>query len=322
MGMHEDRLKAMRFEGPDQIPVEVNFLPATWRKYREDLDAVVAAHPSIFGPQGAVARDYDAVSGTYTQGEHIDAWGCVWSNIHEGCEAIVTGHPLPTRDAVNSLRPPPPGAGIPHGFMWLRLADLRGFEEIMVDFAEEPPELTRLIGIVRDYNVSEVERILSGFNGHAPDIMYFGDDLGMQNGLAISPAKWRKYLKPAFAAIYAPVKTRGIAIYMHTDGHILPIVGDLIDCGVDVINPQIRANGLAGLVATCKGKVCVDLDLDRQLFPFATPQQIDDHIRECIAALGSPQGGLWVKAECGPDVPLANVEAICSALERHRGMFS
>jgi hypothetical protein len=75
-------------------------------------------------------------------------------------------------------------------------------------------------------------------------------------------------------------------------------------------------------MATCKGKVCVDLDLDRQLFPFATPQQIDDHIRECIAALGSPQGGLWVKAECGPDVPLANVEAICSALERHRGMFS
>ncbi len=320
--MHEDRIRAMRFEGPERIPIGVNFLPATWRKYRADLDELVARHHEIFGPQNATDRDYDAVSGTYVMGDHVDAWGCVWSNIHEGCEAIVTGHPVPTREAVNSLSPPSPGAGLPHGFMWLRLADLRGFEELMVDFAEEPPELQRLIDIVRDYNVSEVERILAGMNGNRPELMYFGDDLGMQNALAISPPQWRAYLKPAFAAIYAPVKAKGIAIYMHTDGHILPIVPDLIDCGVDVVNPQIRANGLQGLVHTCKGKVCVDLDLDRQLFPFATPQQVDEHIRECIEALGSPEGGLWVKAECGPDVSLENIEAICNALERYRDMYS
>ncbi|MBD3177579.1 MAG: hypothetical protein GF320_20605, partial [Armatimonadia bacterium] len=287
MGMHEDRMKAMRFEGPERIPIACHFLPATWRKYRENLDEIVARHPEIFGPAAEGDRDYDAVSGTYVMGDHVDAWGCVWSNIQEGCEAIVTGHPVPTREDINSLEPPEPGAGTPHGFMWLRLGDLRGFEELMVDFAEEPPELQRLIDIVRDYNRGEVQRMLAGFNGNRPDMMYFGDDLGMQTALPISPPKWRKYLKPAFAAIYAPVKEKGIAVYMHTDGHILPIIPDLVDCGVNVVNPQIRANGLQGLVDVCKGKVCVDLDLDRQLFPFATPQQVDDHIKECVTELGS-----------------------------------
>ena len=58
------------------------------------------------------------------------------------------------------------------------------------------------------------------------------------------------------------------------------------------------------------------LDLDRQLFPFATPSEIVDHIGETHATLSSPQGGLILYAECEPDVPMENIEAICSALEK------
>jgi hypothetical protein len=65
----------------------------------------------------------------------------------------------------------------------------------------------------------------------------------------------------------------------------------------------------------------VDLDLDRQLFPFCTPDEIDAHVRQAIETLGSPRGGLWLKAEIGFDVPLENVEAICTALERHRATY-
>jgi uroporphyrinogen-III decarboxylase len=203
--------------------------------------------------------------------------------------------------------------------MWLRLSDLRGFEELMVDFAEEPGELQLLIDLVRDYNLGEIRRILEG---RPPGMIYFGDDLGMQTSLAIGAAKWRSYLKPCYAAFYSLCHGARQDVYMHTDGHLLPIVDDLIECGVDVLNPQIRANGLEGLVRTCKAKVCVDLDLDRQLMPFATPAEMDEHIRECTAALGAPEGGLWLKAEIGPDVPLANVKAIFAALERYRGMFA
>jgi len=88
-----------------------------------------------------------------------------------------------------------------------------------------------------------------------------------------------------------------------------------------VINPQIRANGLENLVIACKGTICVNLDLDRQLFPFCGPAEIDAHVRHCVERLGAPEGGLWLAAEIGPDVPLENVEAICCALERYRSYF-
>ena len=186
-----------------------------------------------------------------------------------------------------------------------------------MDFAEEPPELQKMIDIVLEYNMGEIRRMLQ----NPPPMAHFGDDLGMQTSLPISPEKWRKYLKPCFAKMYGLCHDAGTTVYMHTDGHIIPIIQDLVDAGVNVVNPQIRANGLDRLVDACKGKVCVNLDLDRQLFPFCKPEEIDGHVREAVEKLGSPEGGLWLSAECGPDVPLATIEAICQALEKYRSYF-
>jgi hypothetical protein len=318
MSLAEDRVKAMRFEGPECLPASVYFLPAAWKKHRGALDEIVARYPALFD-EGSRSRnrDYDAVGGTYVQGEHVDAWGCVWVNIQEGMEAIVKGHPVPTRQAVHNLQMPRVDAGFPHGFMYLRLGDLRGFEELMLDFAEEPPELQMLIDVVLAYNLRQAELLLRMLGGPG-QMVYFGDDLGNQTALPVSPRQWRKYLKPCFAQIYRPFREAGRPIYMHTDGHIVEIIPDLIEVGVKVLNPQSRANGLDNLARVCKGKVCVDLDLDRQLFPFATPAEIDAHVREAVEKLALPVGGLWLKAEIGFDVPLENIEALCAALERYR----
>jgi hypothetical protein len=110
-------------------------------------------------------------------------------------------------------------------------------------------------------------------------------------------------------------------VYLHSDGHILDIIPDLVECGMTVINPQIRANTLDGLVRVCKGKVCVNLDLDRQMFPFCGPADLDAHVKEAVVKLGSKDGGLMLSAECAPDVPLANIEAICQAFERYRTYY-
>ena len=316
----QDRIKALRFEGPEYIPISAGILPAAWMKHREAMDEIVARHPILFGEHKAGQRDYDQVGGTYVAGRHVDAWGCVWSNMQTGMESIVTGHPVPTREAVHSLRMPEEDAGLPHGFMYLRLADLRGFAELMLDFAEEPPELQMLIDVVLAYNMRQARIKLQALPNE-PQIVHFGDDLGMQTSLPISPARWRKYLKPCYMQLYRPFRQAGHTVYMHSDGHMVEIIPDLVDCGVNVINPQVRANGLHALAQACKGKVCVDLDLDRQLFPFCTPQEIDDHVRQAVEALGSPEGGLWLKAEIGLDVPLENVEALCSALEKYRSYF-
>ncbi len=315
MATADDRIKAMEFNYPENVPVSVNFLPATWMKYREALDDLLARHPIIFGNHQKGTRNYNAVGGTYVEGEHTDAWGCGWSNVAHGMEAIVKHHPVPTRAAVHTLRPPKVDGSFPHGFMFLRLTDLRGFEEMMIDFAEEPPELQMLIDMVLEHNMKNLEVRL---RNHSHKLISFGDDLGMQTSLPMSPEKWRKYLKPCYANLYGRCHEAGHSVYMHSDGHIIEIIPDLIECGVNVINPQIRANGLDNLVDVCKGKVCVDLDLDRQLFPFCPPEDIDEHIREAVEKLGSPEGGLWLKAECGPDVPLENIEAICVAFEKYR----
>lgn len=303
--------KVIRYQYPGKIPVNVSLLPATWAKYGDELTALCTKYPDLFGEVGAdAARNYYTPP-SYHAGQFTDPWGCIWSNVAEGYESIVTSHPLPRREDVHNLKAPEIDMGLPHGFMFLRLMDLRGFEEIMIDFAEEPPELQMLIDIVRDYNVRQMKRLVSA---SSQEIIYVGDDNGTQHALPISPEKWRKYLKPAYAAIYRVARDADRLVYMHTDGCIYPVMPDMQEAGADMINPQIRANGLDNLVRVCKGRIPIHLDLDRQLFPFATPEEIRAHIWECTRALYLKEGGLALSAECGADVPLENIDMICQTL--------
>jgi uroporphyrinogen decarboxylase len=311
----DDFMKAMLYQYPSAIPVSVSILPAAWMKYGDDLAEIAERHPSLFRNFNREGMDYASKPLSYHAGSFTDAWGCRWENVSEGYESIVTGHPVANREDILSLEIPKEDIGLPHGFMYLRLADLRGFEELMVDIAEEAPELDILIEKVLQYNIRQLELLLESNNN---DVLYFGDDLGMQKSLPMSPKKWRKYLKPCYKTLYDMVHKANRYVYMHTDGCIYEIIPDLIECGVNVLNPQIGANGLDQLERTCKGKVCINLDLDRQHFPYFTPQEIDEHIHEAVARLYLPEGGLMLIAECAADVPLENIEAICNALEKYR----
>lgn len=314
MTHEENYFRTIEFRNPGYIICNVSLMPATWSKYREDLEDLVMRHPVIFGEYQKGSKNFDDFSGLYEKGTHTDSWGCVWENIREGLDAIVVGHPIDDWSKFADYEPPDPGAGMPHGFMYMRLYYLRGFENFMMDLVEEPPQLQQLIDMVLNYNMNELEKIIE----NNPKIVSFGDDLGHQDSLPMSPRLWRKYLKPCFAKLFGACRDAGAHVYLHTDGHILEIIPDLIECGVTVLNPQIRANGLDGLVKACKGKVALNLDLDRQLFPFCTPEEIDEHVKEAVVKLGSKEGGLMLSAECEPDVPLENIEAICQALEKYR----
>ena len=308
-------LKAIKYEGPEEIPVSISILPAAMKEHGEDMKKIIRKYPDLFGQNW---MDYDYAKSlplSYHKGGYTDAWGCVWSNEHEGMESYVTGHPLSHREDILTLKAPDADIGLPHGFMYLRLLDLRGFEEAMLDFAEECDELQVLIDKVCSYNVRQMEIICK--KDPSP-LVSIGDDQGMQHGLAIGAAKWRKYLKPAFKKIYDVSHRYGKYVYMHTDGDIIEIMPDLAETGVNMINPQYRANGIDRLVKTCKGKIPVMLDLDRQLFPFGTPKDMRDHVRETVQKMYLPEGGLGITIEIGVDVPLKNADALFDEINKMR----
>ncbi|MDR0312841.1 MAG: hypothetical protein LBI14_04525 [Treponema sp.] len=309
-------VKAMTYDSPETIPISIGLLPSLWLKYPKEIREVTAKYRQFFGDLSE-RYDYDTYTrDTYHTGDHTDEWGCIWSNIAEGQEAIVKVHPVKTREEIRTLKIPDDRTGrMPHGFMYLRVLDLRGFEEAMMDFAEEPPELQMLIDKVLEYNLIQMDIKLK--NNQGP-VAYFGDDLGMQKGLAIGREKWVKYFKPCFTCLYKKAHDQGKLVYMHTDGCIWEIMNDLKEAGVNMVNPQYRANGLENLVRVCKGKIPIDLDLDRQYLPFADPMGIEDHIRQCVEALYLPEGGLALKLELGPDVSLDVINAALAALEKYR----
>ena len=308
-------IKALLYQHPEEIPVRFGFLPAAMKKNGAAIQKIIRKYPAFWG-QYWLDYDYERnLPGSYHYGNFTDAWGCVWSNEQEGMESYVTGHPLPSREDIIPFQAPTVDTGLPHGFMYLRLLDLRGFEEAMLDFAEDCPELQILINKVCDYNVRQMTLLCQK---ESSPLVSVGDDLGMQVGLAIGPAKWRQYLKPAFKRIYEVCHQYQKYVYMHTDGDIIEIMPDLVETGVNIINPQYRANGIDRLVKTCKGKIPVMLDLDRQLFPFGTPGDMRDHVRETVEKMYLPEGGLGINIEIGMDVPVENIEALAAEMNRMR----
>ena len=336
-------LKAVTFCHPEWIPAKVRIMPASWLAHGDAIERIVLSHPELFPEYEPGAYRHLRLERNYRTGEWVDAYGIVWHNLTEGLDSFPVQERAPLRDwqAFDTFSLPDPlgrdhfgdpidweqrrrevavariegglaKGGLWHGAMYMILTYLRGFDNVMIDIALREPRLDRLIDMVLSYNLT----LIDAFLGAGVESMSFGDDMGLQKSLPMSPADWRRYLKPCFKAMFAPCRAVDALVYLHSDGCILDIIPDLVECGLNVINPQFRANGFDGLRRVAMGKVCIDLDLDRQLFPFGGPAELEGHIESAVAALNLPAGGLMLTAEIGPDVPLANVEAICRALEK------
>jgi uroporphyrinogen-III decarboxylase len=210
-------------------------------------------------------------------------------------------------------------ASLEHGFLFLRLTYLRGFENFMIDVAEDNPKLFELRDIVADYWYEIAKAHLDCGAKHVSG----GDDLGAQDRLPISPNSWRKLIKPAYRRIFGLARKRDATVHLHTDGYIVDIIPDLIEIGVTDLNPQDLVNGLDNLARLAKGKLHISLDIDRQsITVFGTPGEIDAHIENCIRTLGSPQGGLSLIWGVYPGTPIGNIEAAARAMEKYHDMWA
>ena len=345
----ENTLRAIRFERPEYIPMTFWINPACWHHYpQEFLFELMTKHALLFPDftsQGITIPEpalWERAGKPYT-----DAWGCVWETTDDGITGSVTKHPLADWDALRSFTPPEPaqsngmaaidwaiikdkifkakgegkhGVGsLEHGHAFLRLSYLRGYEKLLLDMADGEKRLWQLIEIVESFSYTIVQRYIDC--GAA--MMQYPEDLGMQLGPMLSPGQFRAYIKPVYEHLTEPARKAGCLVHMHSDGDIRTLADDLVAGGLDALNLQDLVNGIDWIAANLKGRLCIDLDIDRQqVTRFGSPAQIDDLIRREIQMLGSPEGGLMMIYGLYPGVPVENARAVADAMERYAAFYS
>ncbi len=342
----ENHLRNASMTGPEWMPCYVSISGATWNQLRGELEEVLVRHPILFPDFKRGQRDYDKRDfgpGQRANEKFTDAWGCVWVTSIDGLEGQVVQSPLDNWDKLQEYRAPDPlkqddrgpanwesarehvkkaqkecrltYGGLPHGFFFMRLQYLRGFENLMADIAADAPQLPELAEIVLEHNKKVVDEWLS----MGIDWITCGDDLGTQTASIISPQDFRKWVVPAYKKLMRPCRAAGAHVVLHSDGYIMELMDDLIECGVTIINPQDLCNGIDNLARYVKGRICIALDIDRQkIVPFGTRSEIRDLIEEEVRKLGSSRGGLEMIAGIYPPTPPENVDALCEALEEFR----
>ena len=317
------------------IPQNVVISQAYWHEAREDLEAIILRHPVLFPDFKPGQTNFDRGMGADHQYRKVDAWGCEWIYPIPGLDGQVVGHPLADWEALGSWSPPQPKVeaerlqaladnraqgklasfGSEHGFLFMRLFYLRGFDNFVLDVASEDPRLDVLIERVTAY----WESVFQPYIRAGLDLLVTGDDLGTQTASILGPKHFRRWLQPAYRRLFQPARAAGAHVYMHHDGYVMDIIDEIIAAGVSIVNPQDLVNGIDNLARTVKGRVCIEIDIDRQsVMPFGSPGDVHDLVKEEIQKLGSPQGGLTMVCGVYPPTPLANVEALCAALEEYR----
>ena len=216
------------------------------------------------------------------------------------------------------LRLGPLRASMSAGLTFLQLSDLRGYENLMFDMADDEPLLWELIAGVEAFNLEIVRRYLA----MDVDQVSYAEDLGMQVGPMLSPEHFKKYIKPSYMRLMKPAIDRGKIVHMHSDGDIRLLVDDLVEDGVQVINLQDLVNGIDWIAEKFRGRLCVELDIDRQNVTVSgTPAQIDELIRREVSAIGTPRGGLAMIFGLYPGTPIENVAALMDSMEKYAGYF-
>ena len=347
MTRKENFIRTVRFEKPDFIPMSYCISSAYFDFCDQSaLFDAIEAHPLLFPdfqrPPVPFVQDYSPIA--RKDQPFTDDFGCVWETAVNGLTGTVKGHPLEDWSAFDTWTPPDPNictgiglvnwedvknrvnspsdefkmGGLRHGHTFLQLCDLRGYENLLFDMADEEPKLFELIEKVENFNLG----IVKNYIGCGVDGMGYAEDLGMQLGPMLSPEHFKKYIKPSYKRLMQPARDKNLVIHMHSDGDIRLLLDDIIEGGVDVINLQDLVNGVDWIKANLKGRVCVELDIDRQnVTCFGTPKDIDNLIRTEVEALGSPDGGLMMVYGLYPGTPLENAVALMDVMEKYMGYY-
>ena len=304
----ENLLRAIRFDSPAYVP-------------RADE-----------GLLGGVAYE-----GNFRIASWTDAWGVGWETTRDDMVPFPKRNPLRELERIEDFHPPDPnvlfdadsglaerakaargdGQRLVFGqqvyLLFERAWALCGMESFLAGILEAPELIRELLRKITDYNVEVFGRYAElGLDG-----VGFSEDLGSQRGLLISPAHFREFFKPEYARMFAPLKRAGMLVNFHSCGCVQAIIPDLIEVGVDILNPvQARANDLAQVKRLTHGRMALLGGIDtQQVLMRGTPEEVEREVRRVLGIL-APGGGFIIAPDQGMPFPPENIAALWAAAEK------
>ncbi len=198
-------------------------------------------------------------------------------------------------------------------------SQLRGYDKLFLDFSINPDIAHRFLDRLSE-SINAMYRQYMQVVGDYVQVMVITDDQGTQNSLMISPKMFREFIKPRLKSLIETIKsTADVKVFMHCDGAITKIIPDLIEIGVDILNPvQTVVKGFDDTQALREqfgNQICFHGGMDvQQVLPNYTPEQIRAEVARRIRDLGSNGG--YIIAPChniNIDIPLENVTTMFEA---------
>lgn len=328
---HRERvITALHHETPDRCPMQISFTPEFASRLRKEikLDDGRVHNPHGGGNTYELERALDCDllltsvgwANCYYNDNHdyTDEWGVGWhaakyeTPFGDGYYTEIRGHPLADEKALTSYQAPDPKRPeLYHESEWLlkNFGDshyivgvtvttifetawaLRGLERILTDFIENPDLADAILDIPYQYHLAAARKLVS----MGVDMVWTGDDVGAQHQMIISPRMWRRFLKPRMASFISELKAinPAVKIAYHSDGNIMPIINDLIEIGLDVLNPiQPGSMDPAKLKLEFGDRLCFWGSIDEQYtLPFGSPAEVRNEVLTRLKTLGK-NGGL------------------------------
>ncbi len=194
---------------------------------------------------------------------------------------------------------------------FLRYCYMRGMEQAMIDLIEAPDLVEYVFDRIFEFEIKQLERVLNQV-GDMVDVVSTAEDLGSQTGPLFSVKCFREIWVPRFKKYIELAKQVGAYIFYHTDGSARVFIPDLIEMGVNILNPiQANCEGMEreGLKRDFGDKLIFHGSVDNQkILPFGTPEDVRSEVIDCFEKLGV--GGGYICAPCHniqPNTPIENI---------------
>lgn len=335
----KERVQAALERQPvDRVPIYMWFHPETSERLGRFLEIPAKLVEEAMGNdicQTWVNNNY-AMEGIVHErdGEsHTDHWGIRW--VKEGPFNQVAGFPLAEADVDDVLKyrfpyghmeelirqMEPVAAGVGQRFLGCDVSPccfemywrLRGMENAMVDFMEEAEMAFEMIKRCADFSVALSEAACERF---PLNWLWTGDDVASQTGLMMSPQTWRQNVAPHLKRVFESGKKHGLWIAYHSCGSVRTIIGDLVEMGLDVLNPlQCNCPGMdAGDLKREFGERLAFMGgVDTQaLLPNGSTADVRRETRRLLDVMTSGGGGYILAAShtVPPETPEENIFAM------------